>query len=151
MSGRLLGIAVKARTRAPMSMRSQAALDPVHGLDGDWRGTLDGRQVSVLFEEDWARVCADAGGRLAWTLRRANLYVGGLSNPRASGGCLSIGDALLAITGETEPCSRMEQERPGLRRLLDPEWRGGVTCRVLRGGTLRLGDRVQFVPEEGAA
>ena len=152
MTGRLLGIAVKERTRAPMSVRAEVALDAARGLDGDWRGTLRDRQVTVLFEDDWHAVCAQAGARMPWTLRRANLYVGGIANPRAEGGCLRIGDALLLVTGETEPCSRMEQQRPGLRALLDTGWRGGVTCRVLRGGTLRLEDPVALADAaEGAA
>ena len=142
MAGRLLGIAVKARTRAPMSVRSHAALDAQTGLDGDWRGRMDGRQVTVLFEDDWARACAAVGERMPWTRRRANLYVGGIANPRAPGGMLRIGETVLEVTGETEPCSRMDQEAAGLRRALEPEWLAGVTCRVVRGGTLRLDDPV---------
>ena len=35
----------------------------------------------------------------------------------------------LEVTGETDPCERMEEIQPGLFQALAPGWRGGVTCR----------------------
>ena len=32
--------------------------------------------------------------------------------------------------------------RPGPRQALEPDWRGGVTCRVVTGAWLRVGDAV---------
>ena len=39
----------------------------------------------------------------------------------------------------------MEAAQPGLRAALQPEWRGGVTCRVLQSGTIQRGDAVKIV------
>jgi len=36
----------------------------------------------------------------------------------------------------------MEEAHPGLLRALAPDWRGGVTCRVLQAGAIAVGDRV---------
>jgi MOSC domain-containing protein YiiM len=36
----------------------------------------------------------------------------------------------------------MERAFPGLRKALSPEWRGGVTCKVVAGGEVRAGDEV---------
>jgi len=35
--------------------------------------------------------------------------------------------------------------RHGLRKALHPEWRGGVTCKVLEGGRVAIGDEVAIV------
>jgi MOSC domain-containing protein YiiM len=44
----------------------------------------------------------------------------------------------------------MDEPYPGLFKALYPEWRGGVTCRVLSGGRTVMGDRVMvtFSPPE---
>ena len=50
---------------------------------------------------------------------------------------------VLEVTQETQPCQVMETAHRGLRAALTPEWRGGVCCRVVAGGTIRVGDRVE--------
>ena len=86
---------------------------------------------------------AELGGEPSpWTFRRANLLVAGIALPREPGARLRIGDAVLEVTGECDPCQVMDRQRPGLRAALEPDWRGGVTCRVLMGASLRLGDPV---------
>ncbi len=82
---------------------------------------------------------------LAWTVRRANLLVEGLRLPRARGAVISVGQVRLEVTAQTYPCRRMEAAHTGLLKALAPEWRGGVTCRVLDGGAIRLGDAMQVL------
>jgi len=36
----------------------------------------------------------------------------------------------------------MDEASPGLREALEPDWRGGVCCRVLKGGLIAVGDEV---------
>jgi MOSC domain-containing protein YiiM len=79
---------------------------------------------------------------LPWVTRRANLFVEGIAPPH-EGGQLRIGDLVLEVTQETQPCHLMEAAHRGLKRALTPEWRGGVCCRVLKGGMIRVGDRVE--------
>jgi len=101
------------------------------------------RQVTILAEEDWNAACADIGrDDIHWTERRANLFVRGITLPRTKGRQLSIGDVVFEITGETDPCNRMDAVAMGLQEALKPDWRGGVTCRVIEGGTLAIGDSV---------
>ena len=61
----------------------------------------------------------------------------------ADGAVLRIGAVELEVTGETAPCERMEEACPGLLAALAVGGRGGVTCRVRRGGELAAGDPVQ--------
>lgn len=142
MTGRLLAIAYKTKPRQPMTLVEAAQIDLTNGIETDFRGRVEDRQVTVVFEEDWRAACADLGEEVPWTHRRANLFVTGLANPRRAGGVIRIGGAVLDITGETEPCSVMDKQHQGLRKALMPDWRAGITTRVRQGGPIRLGDAV---------
>lgn len=117
------------------------------GLAGDCKGAkFPLRQITVLAREAWEAAAAEAGdGGLPWTARRANLLVEGVELPRGKGGVLRIGPARLEVTGQTYPCLRMEEVRTGLLRALAKDWRGGVTCRILAGGSIYLGEAVEVL------
>jgi len=143
MTGRLIGIARRAKPRAAMETLDKVAISIDAGVDGDCRGKPGKRQVTILAIEDFAAAIAEITpppAEAPWTLRRANLLVEGLVLPRVAGARVTIGPVVLEVTGETDPCSRMDAQLPGLTRALTPEWRGGVTCRVIAGGTISLGD-----------
>ena len=139
--GLLLAIARAPVKRGALIPISEAAVGVADGVAGDARGGRAGRQVTVVFREGWEAACRDLGVELPWTTRRANLLVEGVPVPR-QGRRLVIGDAVLEVTQETQPCQVMEAAHRGLRAALTPEWRGGVCCRVVQGGTIRIGDRV---------
>jgi MOSC domain-containing protein YiiM len=67
-----------------------------------------------------------------------------LSFPHAAGWQLLIGEVALEVTEETKPCALMERAHAGLRRAMTPDWRGGVCCRVISGGTIAVGDEVRL-------
>lgn len=144
MTGTVLAIARRARTRAPMETVGAATISVSAGVDGDHRGQLRRRQVTVITREGWEAACAELGQQLPWTTRRANILVEGLALAEATGRTIRIGEVALTITGETDPCSRMEEQVPGLCDALTPEWRGGVTCDVAHGGEVAVGDGAQL-------
>jgi MOSC domain-containing protein YiiM len=147
-SGRLIGIAWRPADRAPMQTLDSALIEEGGGVEGDHKGKkFPRRGVTLLSREAWEAALADlaessGADDLPWTARRANLLVEGVELPRALGGIIGIGPVLLEVTYPTTPCNRMEEAREGLMRALYPEWRGGVTCRVLEGGRVALGDPV---------
>lgn len=141
--GEVTGIALRARPRAPMQLLDQTEITTAAGLTGDFRGAVHGRQVTVLTEEGWQAACMELGEELPWLTRRANLLLRGVDLHGRTGGRLRVGKALLIITDECEPCGVMERTRAGLRKVLLPEWRAGATCRVARGGLVRLGDTAE--------
>ncbi len=144
--GKLLGIARKSESHAPMEEIQAAELTLETGLEGDYRGKLRRRQVSVLSREAWEETCKEHGKDLTWITRRANLLVEGLDLKETKGARLRIGDAILEVHCETDPCSRMDDASAGLRKALEPDWRGGVCCRVISGGKISVGDSVTLNP-----
>lgn len=152
MSGKLIGIAWRPARLAPMQLADSIDISVASGVAGDHKGAkFKRRAVTILAREDWEAALEDLAttgaptGDLPWTARRANLLVEGVRLPRAIGATLRVGKALLEMTYPTTPCARMDDARPGLRKALHPEWRGGVTCLVLEGGHIALGDGVEIV------
>ena len=141
-TGTVQAIARHAASRAPMEPLDAVAVSAEAGLDGDFRGRSRRRQVTLIAAEDWQAACAELGVTLDWTLRRANLLVAGLALPREAGTVVRVGGVTLAVTGQTEPCARMDEQHAGLRAALTPDWRGGITCRVVAGGAIEVGDVV---------
>ena len=141
----LKGIAIAPKIMEEMQAVDQAGVTVHAGIDGDARGNKRGRQITILFEDDWnAAVAETEGDPMDWTERRANLLVDGMRCPAEAGGVFGIGDVRLEVTMETDPCDLMESKRAGLRNAMTPDWRGGVSCRVLAGGNIRIGDSVDY-------
>ena len=76
---------------------------------------------------------------------RVNLLVEGLALEQSQGARIMFDSGLvLEVTGECDPCSRMEEIAPGLKAVLLPHWRGGVTTIVIESGPIRVGDNVRI-------
>jgi MOSC domain-containing protein YiiM len=145
MSARLVGIARRDKPRAPMETPARARVSYDAGIDGDCRGRTPDRNVTIIFKDDWDSACRDLGRELPWVTRRANLLVEGLHGFKHVGAKLKIGSVLLEVTEENPPCRVMDLQAEGLRIALQPDWRGGVACRVLQDGEIALGDTVSLV------
>jgi len=139
-AGRVGGIAIRERSGAPMQACASAEIRTESGVVGDARGKPGKRQVTVLSREAWEAACAEVEVVLPWTLRRANLLVEGIDLARVAGARLRVGDALLEVTGETDPCVRMDETKQGLFAALERGARGGVCCRVIESGHVATGD-----------
>jgi MOSC domain-containing protein YiiM len=139
--GRLIGIAKAREKLAPLEEMTSAPVTVAKGIEGDVRGTNTDRQVTILFREGWEAACAALDAKLPWVARRANLYVEGVPVPR-EGQQLRIGEIVLQVTKETKPCHLMDKAHMGLKAALTPDWRGGVCCNVISGGTIKIGDDV---------
>jgi MOSC domain-containing protein YiiM len=140
MTGRLVSIARKAKPHAPVEELRTAIISAAAGVEGDFRGRPGPRQITILFAEDWKAAVANLDPSAPWTIRRANLLVEGIPNPKAPGGILAIGGALFLVTGQTTPCSRMEAQLAGLREALKPDWRGGLTAQAMSDVEIAVGD-----------
>ena len=145
--GCVLGIARRDVKRGPMLPLERVMVSLTAGITGDTRGRPGPRQVTVLSAAAWLEACAIAATDLAWLARRANVLVDGVDLRHSTGAVLHLGAGVeLRVTGELDPCQRMDAAAPGLRRALVDDWRGGVTCSVQREGLLSVGDPVRLVP-----
>ena len=148
MTGRLLGIARKARPKDVVETIDHVQVSLMNGVLGDFRGAIGRsnsgkRQVTAIMLSDWQAAMDELDHPpIAWSDRRANLLVDGIVLPRAKGARVRIGSALFEITGECDPCSRMEAVAAGLQAALTPGWRGGRTLRVIAQGDIAVGDPV---------
>lgn len=152
-TGTLRGIATRSARRQPMVEHRRIHIDTERGLEGDFKGSKHPRrQITLLSEQDWhAAIAAINKPELPWLGRRANLLVHDLALPHGSGSLIQIGDVLLEVTQTTTPCRRMDELAAGLRKALAVNRRGGVCCRVLRGGDIELGALVRVVEERPVA
>ena len=123
----------------------EAVVREDYGIEGDWRsrGGKD-RQVTLIEEEALLAVGERLGAPVKPGASRRQVVVRGLPLNATVGQVLRVGDVELQVTGLADPCDNMERTiGPGARAALED--RGGVCARVLRGGTLRVGDAVRVV------
>jgi MOSC domain-containing protein YiiM len=142
----LLDIAFRPKSRGAMQTKVDTMVSKVAGVDGDFRGKPGKRQVTVMSIEQWQIACDELGTILPWTIRRANLLVDGVSfDATMVGQQIKIGQCILYITGETDPCPKMDAQHQGLTHALTPDWRGGVCCRVIADGRVKVGDKMLII------
>ncbi len=155
ITGTLAGIARHARPRGPVECLDRVAVNQREGVHGDFRGAVrpgrfPRRQVTLMETESWAAAMSELGrsgeDQVPWYERRVNLLVQGLRLPRERGPVIAIGPSLrIEVTGECDPCSRMEEIARGLKAVLTPDWRGGHNGRVIADGEIAIGDEVRIV------
>ncbi len=145
---KLASIARRVDAQSPMEEIFSGEITLNDGLQGDSKGKVGQRQITVLSKESWLKACHELGEDLPWTARRANLLIKGFEFlPTDVGRTLHIGDVILEITRETDPCWKMDKAYQGLKDALLSSWRGGVCCKVIQAGTITSGDAVELGPE----
>lgn len=80
--------------------------------------------------------------KIAWTTRRSNILVAGVELENTTGKLLKVGTYTLEITAELDPCNRMDEQVAWLTNALVPNWRGGVTCKIIEEGIVNIADEV---------
>lgn len=142
--GRLEWIGLRPARRQPVIPVKAADLIAARGIDGDrYQTSRNGaRQVTLIAREDLAAIAAFLGRSHvdAHDLRR-NLVTSGINLMALKNRRFRIGPVLLEGSGECAPCSRMEETfGPGGYNAV--RGHGGITARVLEGGSIKLGDPV---------
>jgi MOSC domain-containing protein YiiM len=134
-------IGIRPKRRAELEVRSAVEAIAGHGLGDDHYATKTNgkRQVTLIQAEHLAVVSQLLGTTevLPAQLRR-NIVVSGISLFALRTRKFRIGEVLLEGAGVCEPCSRMEEVLgPGGYNAM--RGHGGIVCRILEGGQIKLG------------
>lgn len=141
--GRLERIWTKRARRGPMDPQERATLVANDGIEGDAnRGGK--RQVTLIASERWAELMAELGANVDPSARRANLMLSGIDLEESRGRSLRVGPCRLLIQGETRPCERMDEARPGLQAAMRSRWGGGAWAEIVEGGEISPGDAARW-------
>ncbi|MCF6344846.1 MAG: MOSC domain-containing protein [Thiomicrorhabdus sp.] len=146
---KLIGIATHTQAKGAITQHQSIQVTLQAGLENDYRGQRDPqKQVTLLSAKTWNRICQNLGISLDWSERRANLLIDDIDFNEGEtliGQQVQIGKILLEITAETDPCSRMDELHLGLKKALAPNWSGGARCKVLKAGTIQIGDKIHVL------
>ena len=138
--GKVEWIGVRSRRRAPVVVMEEAMLDTTQGLIGDrYSGRSGSRHVTLIGRENIAAIASFLGQDVAPEQLRRNILTSGINLLALKDKTFRLGEALLEMTGECHPCSRMEEifGEGGYNAVRS---HGGITARVVQGGMVRIGD-----------
>jgi MOSC domain-containing protein YiiM len=149
-SGVVRWIGIRPQTRQPMEILENTFAN-IGGLRGDrtFKPNATGkRQVTIIQEEHLEAVASFLGKKsVDPALIRRNIVVKGINLNALKGKQFKIGNAILEMTGFCFPCSRME-ENLGVGGYNAMRGHGGITCRVIQEGEIRLGDSLSVITEK---
>jgi len=145
-SGEVRWIGVRPASRAPMVEIEAVEARRDAGLTGDHARPTprNQRQVTLIQWEHLPVVAALIGKPVAPADLRRNLAIARINLFSLKNRRFRIGQAILETTGWCQPCARLE-ERLGPGTFQAMRGHGGLTTRVLEGGIIRLGDRVEVL------
>jgi len=137
----VVGLQIAKATRLPMVAVEEIEVETAGGIVGDRYHGSKHRQVSVQSLEELADAEAIHGAPIDPLLTRRNITLASGRIPREPGHRWTIGEIELEVVRDAAPCKLLDDElgagaRTAMRR------RAGVICRVVQGGTMRLGDRL---------
>jgi MOSC domain-containing protein YiiM len=155
--GELEWIGVRpARRAALLALDSVKAIEGL-GLDGDHRVKKtpgSARQVTLISREFIGQIAHFLQrSSIPPELLRRNLVISGINLNALRRQRFTIGEALFEATALCHPCARMEEAlgRGGVAAMLG---HGGLCARILKTGTIRVGDQLRVrggAPAESAA
>lgn len=150
-TGRLAAICVRPARREPVRLLDRVEALAGLGLDGDHRlvgrdaDPASKRQVTLIQTEHLRTLTELVGSPVELGDTRRNLAVSGINLASLRDRRFRIGDVVLEASGPCHPCSRME-ESLGVGGFQAMRGHGGLTARIISGGTLVVGADVTVMP-----
>ncbi len=125
--------------RQPMRELKKVKALADRGLEGCSHQRPGGRRQVLLMDAETLEEFGLAPGVVKENLTTKGLAIRDL----CPGERLRVGEAVLEVTLECQPCDRMEEIRSGLREAL--RGKRGMLCRVVESGMIRRGDRIEVL------
>jgi MOSC domain-containing protein YiiM len=125
--------------RQPMQPVASVRAVENAGLEGDLHARPDSKRQVLFIEAETLDKLGLEIGQVKENVTTRGIALMALSE----GARLRVGEAVFEITQPCQPCTRMEELRPGLQQTL--EGQRGMLARVVQGGALRVGDAIQLL------
>jgi MOSC domain-containing protein YiiM len=143
--GKVEWIGIRPKRRVPPEAVAEVQAVAGVGLTGDhYASKTNGKRQVTLIQLEHLEVVARLLGkpevRPEWV--RRNLLVSGINLHALRDRRFRIGAVLLEGAGSCDPCSRME-EALGAGGYNAMRGHGGIVCRILGGGPIRVGEPVR--------
>ena len=147
--GRLVGIFVGDRAKAPMTSISAVQAEAGRGLEGDrywsrqgtfWKPMSD-FEVTLVEVESLEGLAAEAGVLLGAQDTRRNLATRGVRLNNLVNHRFTVGEVTLVGIRLCEPCGHLER-LTGLKLKPFLEGRGGLRAGIVTSGIIRVGDLI---------
>lgn len=135
----------------PMKAVGQVTAITDRGFEGCIHGRHGSKRQVLLVDSETLAEFGLEPGIVRENITTVSLNVAGLK----LGQRLSVGGAVLEVTIPCEPCHQMDEIRMGLQEALKD--RRGVLCRVIEGGRISRGDKIEIceaakaIPSVGGA
>lgn len=138
-------ISIRPERRGEIVVLDEVQVSVENGLEGDhYSGHTKKRQVTLIQKEHLFVIGSILEKEeIDPKLTRRNIIVKGINLISLKKQQFQIGEVTLEGTGECHPCSRME-ENFGAGGYNAMRGHGGLTARVIKGGTIKNGDKVKL-------
>lgn len=153
MPGEVIAIHIASAASGPMQALGSATAVAGAGLEGDRYHNGVGfysqvptdpgaRELTLIAEEALAEVTAETGIPIPLHEHRRNLTTRGIDVDGLLGQHFRIGDVVCEGVRACPPCNHLD-ELTGKPLLKPLAHRGGLRARIVSGGVLRVGDRIE--------
>lgn len=147
--GRIQWMALRSEKRGALIEVTSAQVDLENGLVGDHYSGKSKKRQLTLIQAEYLEVVASILKKenIKPQLTRRNILVSGINLIALKNRKIRLGkEVILEVTGECHPCSRMEENLgPGGYNAMRNH--GGITAKVIQGGTIHLNDEVALFVE----
>ncbi|MCP5004749.1 MAG: MOSC domain-containing protein [Planctomycetes bacterium] len=142
LTAEVVSIHIVRKRKLTQELCNSVSVRANFGIEGDYRsGRYQDGQITLVEAEAMDEASRRLGYAISGGASRRQIMVRGVSLNQLVGYRLRLG--YIVVEGEAlcRPCNNMEK-RIGVGAKEAMNGRGGIRCRVIRGGSLRVGDRV---------
>ncbi len=138
----VVSIHIVRKKKAPAESCDHVAIRTDFGIEGDYRsGKYQTGQITLIESEVMDTASRKLGYEIPAGASRRQIVVRGVSLNETIEYKLRLGSVLVLVEEKCKPCDNMEATiGPGAKDAMNG--RGGVRCRVIKGGELHVSDAV---------